>query len=83
MKVTVLVRIEADNDAPTVVHEVFDLERGPLAPGTLGLSLDEAKDLLSGLQDKIVSEQVKAAIADQVACPACGTARRHKEFHAS
>jgi hypothetical protein len=41
--------------------------------------LDEAKDLLSGLQDKMVSEQVKAAIADRVACPACGSPRRHKD----
>ena len=36
MKVTVVVRIETDDDAPTVAHEVFTLERGPLALATLG-----------------------------------------------
>ena len=79
MKITVQVTIKAGDDAPITVHEVFSLERGPLAPGTLGLCLDEAKDLLSGLQEKMVSEQVKTAIAEQVECPACGSPRRHKD----
>ena len=79
MKVSVLVTIQSDDDATTVVHEVFTLGRGPLAPDTLGLHIDEAKDLLSAIQDKMVSEQVKAAITEQVACPACGRPRRHKD----
>ena len=41
MKISVQVSIQADDDAPTVVHEVFALERGALAPDTVGLRLDE------------------------------------------
>ena len=52
MKVTVRVTLAADADAPTVVNEVFTLERGPLAPDTLGLQLDEAKSLLRPERDR-------------------------------
>lgn len=34
---------------------VFALERGALAPGTVGLQLDEAKDLLAAVQEKMVA----------------------------
>jgi hypothetical protein len=55
MKISVQVSIQADDDAPTVVHEVFALERGALAPDTVGLRLDEAKDLLAAVQEKMVA----------------------------
>jgi hypothetical protein len=57
MKVTVSVTLEADDDTPAVVHEVFSLKRGALAPDTVGLQLAEAKDLLSAVQEKMVNEQ--------------------------
>jgi hypothetical protein len=79
MKVTVRVTLEADDDTSTVVHEVFTLERGALASDTLGLHLDEAKELLRAVQSAIVEEQVHGALAAQVACPDCGNARRHKD----
>ena len=52
MKITVQVSIQADDNTPTVVHEVFALERGALAPDTVGLRLAEAKDLLAAVQEK-------------------------------
>jgi len=73
------VTLEADDDTPAVVHEVFALARGALASDTLGLHLDEAKDLLCAVQSAIVEEQVRGALAAQVACPDCGKARRHKD----
>jgi hypothetical protein len=79
MKLSVLVSIQNDAGNTTVVREVFTLERGSLAPGTLGLQIDEAKDMLSAIQDRMVAEQVKAAITDKVECPTCGTPRRHKD----
>jgi hypothetical protein len=79
MKVTVRVTLEADDATPTVVHEVFTLARGALASDTLGLHLDEAKDLLCAVQSAIVEEQVRGALAAQVACPDCGKGRRHKD----
>jgi len=79
MKVSVQVVIEAGDDAPTVIHEAFTMERGALGADTLGLRLDEAKDLLSAVQETVVNEQVKASLAAQVACPDCGVPRRHKD----
>jgi len=72
MKVTVSVTLEADDDSPTVVHEVFSLERGALVPESLGLQLDEAKDLLAAVQEKMVNEQVRGALASETAGPECG-----------
>lgn len=71
--------IESQDGTPTVVRDVFSLERGALGPDTVGLHLDEAKDLLSAVQEAVVDEQVKAALAAAVACPGCETPRRHKD----
>jgi len=79
MKVTVSVSIQPDDNAPTVVHEVLSLDRGALAPDTVGLHLDEAKDLLAGVQQTIVAEQARAVLADRTACPSCGAPHRHKD----
>ncbi len=79
MKVTVQVVLEADDDAPSVIHEVFTLERGVLASDTVGLQLDEAKDLLSAVQEAMVDQQVKVMLAEKEACPACATPRQHKD----
>lgn len=38
MKITVSVTIQADDDAPAVVSDVFTLNRDHLAPDTIGLS---------------------------------------------
>jgi hypothetical protein len=62
-----------------VVHEVFHLDRGSLTPDSLGLGLAEAKELLAAVQSALVTEQVSAGVAAQVACPHCGRPRRHKD----
>ena len=60
MKITVQVVLHADDDTETVVREAFTVQRGALAPETLGLQLEEAKDLLSTVQDTVVEHQVAA-----------------------
>ncbi len=80
MKVRVQVIIEdEDQGKPIVVREVFDLTRGPLATCTLGLGLEKGKSLLAAVQEVMTETQVNNAIAEQVACPDCGTPRRHKD----
>ncbi len=79
MTLSVRVVLHADDGTETVVHEVFDLDRGPLTPDSLGLGLAEAKDLLAAVQSALVTEQVNAGVAAQVACPCCGRPRRHKD----
>jgi hypothetical protein len=83
MKITVSVTIQADDDAPAVVSDVFTLERTTLAPASVGLHLDEAKDLLSAVQEKMAGEQAQVALAEAAACPSCGAAHRHKDTRAT
>ena len=79
MKVTVQVVLHADDDTQTVVREVFTLTREALAPDTVGLQLQEAKDLLAAVQDPVVEHQVSTALSAQITCPDCGNPRRHKD----
>jgi len=83
MKVTVQIVLQADDDAatPTVVRDVFSLDRDALAPDTVGLQLGEAQDLLTAVQHTVVTHQISTAITAQRACPHCGQARRHKDQH--
>ena len=87
MRFRVQVVIEADDDddhhAPAVheVHEVAQIDRDALSIDTLGLHLDEAKQLLQKVQAALVDEQVRTSLGQQVACPSCGRARAHKDAH--
>jgi hypothetical protein len=70
MKVTVQVVLDTDDEScPTVVREVFSLQRGALTPDTLGLHLAEAKDLLGAVQQTLVEAQAQAAVTARVPCP--------------
>jgi len=81
MKVTVQVVVHDsdESDTPTALREVLVLDRDGLGIDTVGLQLDEAKELLAGVQDIVVDAQVAVAVAAQVGCPHCGAARRHKD----
>ena len=46
MKITVQITVKSEEAASEVVREVARLERGPLQPETLGLSLAEARSIL-------------------------------------
>jgi len=67
MRVTVQVVLYADDDTRTVLREVFTLTRAALAPDTVGLQLQEAKDLLAAVQDTVVEHQVITALSALVA----------------
>jgi hypothetical protein len=58
MRVRIQVVIEPDQGDPPDAQEVTILERGPLQPDGLGLMLAEAKDLLHGVPETLVAEQV-------------------------
>jgi hypothetical protein len=77
MKITVSVSIQAGDGTPAEVCEVLALKRGALAPGTVRLQLDEAKDLLAAAQETMVAGQTAAALAETAARPRCGTAHQH------
>ena len=84
MKLRVQVVIEADDDEedgdhPPAVHEVAQIDREALSVDTLGLHLEEAKNLLQKVQAVLIDEQVRTSLAQQVACPNCGRPRAHKD----
>jgi hypothetical protein len=71
--------VEDDDGEAQVVRETFELKAAPLGPDTVGLGLAKAKELLATVQETVVDEQVKAALAEQEACPGCGARHRHKD----
>src|SRR5664280_958654 len=83
MKITVQVVLHADDESETVVREAFTVQRKALTPDTVGLQLQEAKDLLAAVQDTLVEHQVTTALSAQAACPDCGTPQRHRTAGAS
>jgi hypothetical protein len=81
MRVRIQVIIDADEHATEVIAEVATLERGMLAPDTLGLTLAEAKALLQGVQQAVVTRQAAEVAARQTICSRCGQPLAHKGAH--
>jgi len=74
MKMTLQVVIEdEDHHTPPMVKEVFSLERRSenFCPETLGLSLDEAKDVLAEIQTTLVTTQAARFLEQHSFCPDC------------
>jgi hypothetical protein len=81
MRFIVQVRIEpdgTDNNEATVV-DVAVVERDELSPASLGLSVDDAKAILAGVQDTMVAEQCATALAAASCCEVCGRRFAHKD----
>ena len=76
MHIRIQVIIEADHETmATCVEEVACFERGSLSPETLGLQLDEAKQLLAGVQHIMTAQQVEEYVEQQRQCPHCLASR--------
>jgi hypothetical protein len=84
MKLRVQVVIEPDDGddrQSPAVHAVAKIDRDALSVDTLGLHLEEAKQLLQKVQAVLINEQVRTCLTQQVACPTCGRAWPHKDAH--
>ena len=82
MRIRVQIIIEADQEtALPHVEEVACFERGELAPETLGLRLDEAKQMLAGVQKAMTAQQVKDYVEHQRQCPHCQDVLACKGHH--
>ena len=55
MRMRIQVIVESEPGDTPIVHEIATLERGPLQPDGLGLTLAEAKDLLREVQETMVA----------------------------
>ncbi|MBV9490000.1 MAG: ISKra4 family transposase [Verrucomicrobia bacterium] len=80
IKVHITVKPEP-GESEEISHEVTCLERGPLRPDTLGLSLAEARAILAGLEQTIAQHQAAEFIAQARRCPRCGRPRACKGHH--
>lgn len=64
------------------VHEIVQIDRGGLCPESLGLSLAEAKEITSSVQQVLAGVQVAEWQEAQRACCDCGRRRSLKGHHA-
>lgn len=81
MKVRIQVVIEAENGVPEKVEEIAGLERGSLRPEEIGLTPAEAKVLLHGRQQALVTEQIAEYLDKFKTCPDCGASWTRKGQH--
>ena len=79
MRVKVQLVICADDDGMDAIHEVAVLEKDCQRIEQLGLTLTEAKQLLSQLQQHVVAHQASVFVTTRSHCAACGTPLRRKE----
>ena len=63
------------------VYELGSFERGGLQLETLGLTLEERKDVLHALQAVLIEQQVSRQLEGVRPCPECGVQRRVKGRH--
>ncbi len=68
-----------DGGKPVIQQEIIHLSKSFHPDELIGLSLDESKQLLKTLQQKIVERQASQFIKSQKLCPCCGKNRRLKE----
>ena len=82
MRIRIQVIIEADHEATaTCVEEVACFERGSLSPEMLGLRLEEAKQLLAGVQHIMTAQQVEEYVEQQRQCSHCQQPLAYKGHH--
>ena len=81
MKVRIQMVFESEDGKPQVIEEVGQLQRGPLRPSEMGLSLAEAKSLLHGMQQSMVAEQVDQYLSQFKTCAHCNAQRTKKGQH--
>jgi hypothetical protein len=83
MRIRIQVIIEADQESlvPFQSEEVACFERGTLSAETLGLRLDEAKQMLAGVQQVMAESQVEEYVEQQRQCPHCQQSLACKGHH--
>ena len=60
--------VEAGDGTPEKIEEIARLERSQLRPEELGMTLTEAKALMHGMQQTMVTEQIEEYVAQFKTC---------------
>src|SRR5512144_998685 len=79
MRVKVQLVIGADDGGPDTTHDVAVLEKDCHRLEQLGLTLAEAKQLLTQLQQHVVAHQASVFVTTRAYCEACGALLPRKE----
>lgn len=66
MRMKIQIVMESDSHDTPITEEIACIQRGDLAPETLGLTLAEAKDLLANVQANMVKEQTTEYVKPKV-----------------
>lgn len=72
MKIKLQMIIESDENNVPVIEEIVCLYRENLTPETLGITLQEGKNILKNLQSVMVTNQAQGYIAQYKICQECG-----------
>jgi hypothetical protein len=75
MRFIITVAQEAHDGSDAAMTRLATIERNTLAPETLGLTLAEAKAILTDLQAAIVADQIAAHENEERSCRGCKAAR--------
>ena len=78
MRVRIRIIVEDAAGVVQMQDDIARIERCQLGPGSLGLSLAEAKALLAAAQRTIVSAQAEQHAVAARPCPCCGQPRARK-----
>ncbi len=81
MKIKLQLSIEHDEGEIPIREELITVERDILCLENLGLSLDEAKQLLTDVQEVMVKHQVEDYVEQHRHCPHCHDVRSRKGHH--
>jgi hypothetical protein len=81
MRITVQIIVESDDGQTETVQQIVALDRGSLQPDALGLTIAEAKDILLGVQQTMVTRQAEEYATQSRCCSACGKPRPRKGEH--
>ena len=81
MKIQVQIVIENEQLDDPIVEQIGCLFRENLLPETLGLTLEEGKEILASIQHQMVKHQAHDYIDSQRICRDCGKRRSNKGKH--
>ena len=74
MRIQIQLRIVGDDDTVISEDEILHLDKGDDRLEAIGLSLDEAKAVLAGIQAGVVTAQAASFLARHRSCDLCGAA---------
>ena len=81
MRIKVQVMIDAEDGGKDIVREVVSFNRQTLSPEGLGLTVEEAKNLLQGVQKSVVTQQIADQFKNQSPQPSSDQKRPLKGTH--